>query len=326
MSRPGGSPWGLSVPADPAGPSGRRLGPAPFSALFEIGARILRRHAVVLLLLALGFGLPAALLSSAAGVHFGETLLDIVPELSDGVIRVIDPTSAQLHALTDALLLVLAGSVLSGILGALAATGSAWIVERDYHGQSSPFGSAAAISLRRAPVVLGTVVLGTLATLGLTAIGGAIIALLLALWPAGPAGGGIGVFLALVAGVAVAVAVIVLSVRWSLAGVSAALEPVGPVTAMRRSWHLTTGHALRTLGVIIVVMVIVAVLGAIVTELLGIVVVDGLAAGGDGSLVAEAIITALVSVLFAPVAPVIAAVLYFDLRVRRDAWDVPPPA
>ncbi len=33
-----------------------------------------------------------------------------------------------------------------------------------------------------------------------------------------------------------------------------------------------------------------------------------------------------VSVLFAPVTVVVQTVLYFDLRVRRDGWDLPPVA
>ena len=45
----------------------------------------------------------------------------------------------------------------------------------------------------------------------------------------------------------------------------------------------------------------------------------------DQARILETAIVTAVTVLFAPVTPVVLAVLYHDLRVRRDGWDLPRP-
>ena len=60
-------------------------------------------------------------------------------------------------------------------------------------------------------------------------------------------------------------------------------------------------------------------------ELVAAVVTDGLAAGVGLADASDALIAALVSTLLAPVGGVVLAVLYLDLRVRRDGWQ-PDPA
>ena len=50
------------------------------------------------------------------------------------------------------------------------------------------------------------------------------------------------------------------------------------------------------------------------------VVTDGLAAGVGLADAGDALIAALVSTLLAPVGGVVLAVLYLDLRVRREGW------
>jgi hypothetical protein len=55
-------------------------------------------------------------------------------------------------------------------------------------------------------------------------------------------------------------------------------------------------------------------------ELVAIVVTDGIAAGMGLADASDAILSALISALLAPVGGVVLAVLYLDLRVRRDGW------
>ena len=114
---PGGPPSGLSIPHDPRGEPNRRLRPAPFSGLFEIGARLLRRHAGTLLVLAVVFTLPGALLSAAAGVRLTDALAGILPDLSDGVSRQIVIGDEDVRRIGDAMLLVLGASVAGRVPG-----------------------------------------------------------------------------------------------------------------------------------------------------------------------------------------------------------------
>jgi hypothetical protein len=313
-----GSPAGRLDP-------GRRLQPSPFRVLFEISARVLRRSARVLLALAFVFEVPGALLSAAAGVRLGDTVLDIVPDLGTRAMTAVSISDAQLQQLLGALALVLAGSVVSGLLGAVAACGYAGVVAADYHARAMGFSGAASLALRRAGAVIGSVILSTLATLAILAVGGLSVTVILrVLAPGGVGSGGPGVFVALVAGVATAAAVVVVSVRWSLAVAVVALEDAGPRRSLARSWHLTGGFIWRTLAVLVVIGILTSLAATLLAQLLDVVLVDGFARSAGFGVVTEALVGAFTAVLVAPAAPVVQTVLYYDLRVRVDDWDVPP--
>ena len=105
-----------------------------------------------------------------------------------------------------------------------------------------------------------------------------------------------------------------------------ALEPVGPVAALKRSWHLTGSAIWRTFAALLVVGLVVTILGALVTQLLAIVVVDLFAAPAGFPLVGETLVSTLVTVMFAPVTTVVMTVYLFDQSVRRDGFDLSGPA
>ena len=287
---------------------------------------MLRRHGRVLLALAFVFEVPGALLSAVAGVHLSETLLSVVPGLGTQAVTTISLSDAQFQQLLGALAVVLAGSVVSGLLGAVAACGYAVVVAGDYHARATSFRVAATVSLRRGGAVIGSVILSTLAILVIVAVGTLVVVMTLRmLAPGGVEAGGLGVFVALVAGVATAAAVIVMSVRWSLAAAVVALEDAGPRRSLVRSWHLTGGYIWRTLGVLIVISIITSLLATLLSQLLDVALVDGLAGPAGYGLVMESLVGAFTSVLVAPATPVVQTVLYYDLRVRVDDWDLPRP-
>jgi hypothetical protein len=292
--------------------------------LFEIGARLLRRHAATLLVLAVVFTLPGALLSAAAGARLADTIAGILPDLSDGVARPIVVGDEELRLIGDALLVVLGASVVGGFLGAIAMAADAWVVGRDYHGLDAHAGAAASVGLRRAISVFATLILSTLGTLALLACGIGLAAGALTVLPPAAGGGGPGVFAALVVAVGLAVGVIYLTVRWCLAVIVVGLEGAGPVSALRRSWHLTGDHVWRTFGVLAVLALLVSVLSAVLAQV-AITVFELAVPSGDEARIVEVAIVTAVTVLFAPVTPVVLAVLYHDLRVRRDGWDLPAP-
>jgi hypothetical protein len=324
MNGPGnGPPWGLSVADDLSRQPGRRLRPATFSSLFEIGARLLRRHAAPLLIVAVLFQLATALLSAVTGARLADAIAALLPEMADGVLRPFTITEAELRSLGDPLLLVAGASVLTGIMGAVATAGMAWIVAQDYLGRAATTGEAVTIALRRAVAVIATVLISGVATAAILAIGvGAMVAAVVALPPEPGAQGGAGVFLALVAAVALVVAVVYLTVRWSLAAFVVALEPCGPISGLRRSWHLTGDNLWRTLGVIVVLSLVISVLSTVLAQVT-VAFAELISPSLDLSRLVDTIVVTAVTVLFAPVAPVVMTVLYHDLRVRRDGWDVP---
>jgi hypothetical protein len=132
---------------------------------------------------------------------------------------------------------------------------------------------------------------------------------------------GLGLLRVLVIGIALflfTVPGIFLYIRLLVAPVALVVEGAGPVAALERSWRLTGGHWWRTCGVE-VLKGVVAWFGYILIEtpsfVLGIVArrVGWLFLGVGGSLLQVFVFPFLVAVT---------VVAYFDLRIRKEAFDL----
>src|ERR1700682_249199 len=123
--------------------------------------------------------------------------------------------------------------------------------------------------------------------------------------------------------VAVAVLVGVVGTFYILAStlgapVIAALEGVGPVTAIRRSWSLSAGNRWRILGLQLLLVIINGVISAIVTAIF----VTTIISAPTLRTVAQQLVNAGTTILWAPVEWGTFAILYYDLRVRHEAFDL----
>jgi hypothetical protein len=110
---------------------------------------------------------------------------------------------------------------------------------------------------------------------------------------------------------------LVLLVRWYLLPQVVVMEGKRGTDALRASWELTRGFAWRTAGLIVVVQLLFALAGALVSTPLG-----ALARSADSEALALAA-TALAEVLVAAPLGIVAALLYFDLSARQQR---PAPA
>ena len=100
--------------------------------------------------------------------------------------------------------------------------------------------------------------------------------------------------------------------------VVATLENLGPISAIRRAWSLSTGNRWRILGLQLLLIVINAVLSAIVSTIF----VTSLISDTAVRTVLQQVTNAVVTILWAPVEWGTFAILYYDLRVRREAFDL----
>lgn len=321
MSMSGGPEWeSIEPPAPkPAGPQPLRLG-----QVLEIGVRILRRHWPVMLLLALLFAGPGALLTAATGMRFNDVILDIFPSIQDGQMDSdVVMTQAQLDRALNALFPYLAATVVAGVLSSIGALAFAAVVADDYHARTPSLALALRRCLARTPGALGFILLTTLIVVGVLVLGALSMAAALIILPTSSVtAGGPGVFLALIAGVATAVAVVYLTMRWAPAFPAMVEEDIGTRDAFRRSWHLSGDNVWRILVIALLGALVTALVSSLLAGVFSLLLVDGLAPlFGLDELVAESIGLALGAVLLAPLVPVLTAVLYFDLRARRD-----PPA
>jgi hypothetical protein len=128
--------------------------------------------------------------------------------------------------------------------------------------------------------------------------------------------------LALIGGVLLCiVGVFWLAVLFCLATPAVLFEEARGTEAMRRSQRLIEGHWWRTFGVLVVGYLIVAVLQGILGALAGGVIL----ASSDSELTNAIVITVVNVIALAVTLPFAAALLtyiYFDLRVRKEGFDL----
>jgi hypothetical protein len=109
-----------------------------------------------------------------------------------------------------------------------------------------------------------------------------------------------------------------LTASWMVSPAVMVLEHAGPVAALRRSWELSTGSRWRILGLILLLSVLQIVLSSLVSVIL----VASFATDQVGQIVLQQAVNLLATIAWAPVYWGTFAVLYYDLRVRREAFDL----
>ena len=322
----GGPEW-ESRPATEPPPSGRV--PMRVGTILEVGVRILRRHWALLLGLSLLFAGPGALLTAATGIRVNEVALDVFPGISEGIIEegmVI--TDDQLARITGALVGYVIAALVAGVLASIGALGFSAVVAADYHGRRIQMGEALRICLSRAPAALAFMLATSLVVIGLVLGGVVLILLVLSLLPGASGGaGGPGAFAALVVVVIMVIGVTYLTMRWAPAFPAMVNEGLGAREALARSWHLSGDNVWRIFFIVAFGAIAAALMATVLSQILGVLILGLLApALGLDELIAQSIALAAGTVLLAALVPVLTAVLYFDLRTRRDFPAASPPS
>lgn len=321
MTGPGPErPWADWPSPTPRQQPDGRLRPLSVSGLFDVAGRILRRHAKVLLGIALCVQLAGTVLDGAAELRLGDTIAPLLADMDTDTPRILVPTDTQTSAILGALGLVVVAMLVSTILGAVATVGYATTVLDDYEGRHPSLGRALRLAFRRGLPAIAAALLALAIPMAVAAVAALSALVVMGTLPGSPDGGGPGVFLALIVGVGGTLATLALLVRLVLAPIVVGVEGTGPLRALRRSWRLTADHAWRTFWVLVLVAFVVGVLGSLLAQLLGALLTDTL--GTQLGLVDpfDLVISVGVALLFLPVPVVVQTVLYLDLRVRRDAW------
>jgi len=114
------------------------------------------------------------------------------------------------------------------------------------------------------------------------------------------------------------VATVFVFASWLVAPVVASVEPVGPIHAVRRSWWLSKGHRWRILGL----QILLVVLQAVLSTLISFIFIAAFISDAVVRLVLQNIVNVIATVLWAPIEWGTFTILYFDLRVRKEALDL----
>ena len=175
-----------------------------------------------------------------------------------------------------------------------------------YLGRETTVGASFRAGLRVAPKIIGT---GLLLFFALF-LGWIALFVVVAL-----ANNGLIATLGILAGI---VATVFVFASWLVAPVVAALEPIGPIHAIRRSWWLSNGHRWRILGL----QILLGVLQAVLSTLISFIFVAAFISDTGVRLVLQNVVNVIATVLWAPVEWGTFTILYFDLRVRKEALDL----
>jgi hypothetical protein len=181
-----------------------------------------------------------------------------------------------------------------------------------YLDRPASLGTSYRAALRRGGALLGAILLLVLLVAGITAamfVGIAIAALL----------GPIGVAPAIGAGIAWMVALPVLAVRSTLFAQTVVVEGSGSLGGLRRSWRLTQGFFWRTFALLLVVFLLQSVVGAVI-QVPAALLIGGLSPGTQ-QLIGQAL-SAVSTVVVSPLSLIALTLVYYDLRIRKEAFDI----
>ena len=113
-----------------------------------------------------------------------------------------------------------------------------------------------------------------------------------------------------------------LAARWRFAEIALMAEGTGPLQSLRRSWNLSRGFVLRTLGFFLLIIIVMGIIGGLVGGFVGFAATI-LAPAADQSRMFgfNYAFSKLLSIISAPFYVTVFVLYYFDLRVRKEQYD-----
>jgi hypothetical protein len=133
----------------------------------------------------------------------------------------------------------------------------------------------------------------------------------------------LGTVLAFLALFAFIVPGVYLFVAWAVAVPVVLVERVNGFHALSRSWQLVKGRWWATFGALLLAYLLTLVVAVFIGgTLAGLIVAGAADDGGLASVIINQLFTALATVLTTPFFAAVVAVLYFDLRVRKEGFDL----
>ncbi len=134
---------------------------------------------------------------------------------------------------------------------------------------------------------------------------------------------GLAFVVAVLAGI---VATAYLGCSWLVAPVIVVVEKMGPIAALGRAWRLSAGSRWRIFGIQVLLFILNLVLSLLIGGIFGGFAAAGGQSGTPGTFGTTNVIQTLVNlastIIWAPVEWIAFTVLYYDLRVRKEAFDL----
>lgn len=297
------------------------LAPMDLGQIVDAVIALYRRRWVLLLGLCAVLEVPATILSGLILLPLPARLDAIVgfdildpPTTIDPSLVVAAPTFDQTMGILGPIWLSALVSIIAGTLTTIAVV---YAVVRLRLGQGAGVWGTFGAVLRRLPSIILAFAAYTVGLLILLALAVAAAALLLSLSP-GAVGGGPLAFAAILAFTAVLVATIFVSIRWTFWAQAVMIDATGPLGSLGRSWRLISGSTARVIGYALLFGLAAGIIEGLLAQL-GLILVSAVSGvlSAEVSLVLRFAVSAISTLLLAPVVPVAMTLLYLDLRVRR---------
>lgn len=238
-----------------------------------------------------------AILLALLGVGFAGTL---------AIGPTFDPTALDPQLVAGALTFGLLFIAIAIMVFSVQSAALVHAASERYHGRETTIGRSLRVGLRAS---LRLIIAGILAFLGLIIVPtGVVIVAALSQQ----------VILLVVAGFAAVFLFFFLITSWMLVPVIATIEGAGPIQALIRSWRLTSGSRWRVLGLLALLVVLQGVIGIV----FAFVFLASFIADPLSRTVLQQAANLVASVVWAPVQWGTFTVLYYDTRVRREAYDL----
>ena len=193
-------------------------------------------------------------------------------------------------------------SLLGGLASLIATGALTSVVADEYLDAESTWRGSIREGIRRLPRILGALLL-----LFLLYVGAVLIVILLALVIGGF------VVLVIIAGVVFA---FIAGVSISLFIPALVVEDLSPWESFRRSWNLTSGRRWPIFGALLLALVVVSIAGAIVQG------VAVLPFPSSQQFAVSTIASVMSGIVTTPFVSTVNTVIYFDQRVRKEAFDL----
>lgn len=261
------------------------LRPLGVPEVIDAAFKLMRRHARTLFTIAAVVLVPLGLL---------EYVLLLVSQSNFASVPAVIPETATpeevlailVEDIGPALLAGLLSIIVAGLAQAVVQLGSVEAVAEVYLDREPNWRTSLAAGLSRAPAGVG--------------------AFLLAVVPLS-----IGFLLCLLPG-------IWLAVMWSMTVPVLAVEKLGPADSLRRSWRLVKNRFWPVLGVLALSFLI----SLVIQSVFSFAITAAFLFSGTVALELQALINTVSRILVTPFTASVFAVLYFDLRVRQEGFDL----
>lgn len=247
--------------------------------------------------------LVLVLLLVALTAIFGASLIALVAAFSATGGPSLERLAPAFGALGLYLALVIAGALVVSLVQSAALVAAA---AARYMGKEASVGAALRAGLRAAPRLLAMGLIAFLSFCILWAALAIAMAVTRQWWT---------ILIGSVGGFA---ATVYLAASWMVSPAVLVLEGAGPIRSLARAWRLAEGGRWRIIGLILLLVILQVVL----SSLLSFILIASLATDRVVQLILQQAVNVLATIAWAPVYWGTFAILYYDLRVRKEALDL----